>query len=132
MTREIEIERPACEYAERRGAVEVVLEEPVLIDEVRHRRRGVLRTRAVGEDQWFDARAGVGSPGYPPSVEITEVNFGAGWESPDVYPQLNLEACEQELMERLAALEADEYAAQADAEYAAWIDSKRYSKEDWQ
>ena len=73
-----------------------------------------------GEDQWFDARAGVGSPGHDPSVCINEVNFGAGWESPDVYPQLNLEQCEAEVMEKLADLEADENAARDEAEYNAW------------
>ena len=73
-----------------------------------------------GEQQWFDARAGVGSPGYDPFVEITEVNFGAGWESPDAYPQINLDACEDEVLEKLAALEADEQAARDEAEYGAW------------
>lgn len=72
-----------------------------------------------GEQQWFDARAGVGSPGYDPSVCITEVNFGAGWESPDAYPQLDFAACEAEVMERLAELEADEQAARDEAEYNA-------------
>ena len=72
-----------------------------------------------GESQWFDARAGVGSPGYDPFVEVTEVNFGAGWESPDVYPQLDLAACEVEIMERLAELESDDQAARDEAEYNA-------------
>ena len=69
-----------------------------------------------GEEQWFDARAGVGSPGYDPSVSVTEVNFGAGWELPDVYPQLNLEQIEAEIMEKLAELESDEQAARAERE----------------
>ena len=73
-----------------------------------------------GEQQWFDARAGVGSPGYGPSVCITEVNLGSGWEAPDMYPQLNLDACEQEVLERLADLEADEQAERDEAEYTAW------------
>lgn len=73
-----------------------------------------------GEASWFDARAGVGSPGYDPFVEITEVNFGSGWESPDAYPQLNLSACESEVMEKLADLEADEQAARDEAEYNAF------------
>jgi hypothetical protein len=67
-----------------------------------------------GEEQWFDARAGVGSPGHDPSASINEVNFGAGWESPDAYPQLDLAACEVEVMERLAELVADEQAARDD------------------
>lgn len=73
-----------------------------------------------GEAQWFDARAGVGSPGHDPCVCINEVNFGAGWVSPDVYPQLNLDRCEEEVMEKLAELEADEHAARDEAEYNAW------------
>jgi hypothetical protein len=73
-----------------------------------------------GEAQWFDARAGVGSPGYDPSVSITEVNFGAGWESPDAYPQLDIAACEAEIMEKMAALQSDVNAARYEAEYNAW------------
>ena len=69
-----------------------------------------------GEEQWFDARAGVGSPGYPPSVSINEVNFGGKWEAPENFPQINLDACEQEVMEKLADLEADEQAARDEAE----------------
>ena len=73
-----------------------------------------------GEDQWFDARAGVGSPGYPPSVEITEVNFGSGWQDPNLYPQLDLDACANDVMERLAELEREDYEERAEAEYNAW------------
>jgi hypothetical protein len=73
-----------------------------------------------GEPQWFDARAGVGSPGYGPSVCINEVNFGAGWEAPEAYPQINIDACEQTIMEKLADIEADQQAARDEAEYSAW------------
>ena len=73
-----------------------------------------------GEEQWFDARAGVGSPGYDPSVSINEVNFGAGWQSPDDYPQLNISACEDEVLQKLADLEAHENAARDEAEYNAF------------
>ena len=73
-----------------------------------------------GEQQWFDARAGVGSPGYDPSVCITEVNWGSKWELPEVYPQLDIEACEQEVMDKLIELEAEEQAARDDAEYSAF------------
>jgi hypothetical protein len=72
-----------------------------------------------GEAQWFDARAGVGSPGHDPYVCINEVNFGSGWLAPDAYPQLNIEACKQEVLEKLAELEADEQAARYEAEYNA-------------
>jgi hypothetical protein len=73
-----------------------------------------------GEQQWFDAGAGVGSPGYDPSVSITEINFGAGWESPETYPQLHVDTCEQEVLEKLAELEADDNAARDEAEYNAF------------
>ena len=73
-----------------------------------------------GEQQWFDARAGVGSPGYDPSVSITEVNFGGGWEIPETYPQLDVAACEDEIMQRLCDLEADDNAARDEAEYNAF------------
>lgn len=72
-----------------------------------------------GEQQWFDARAGVGSPGCDPCVSITEVNFGSGWESPDVYPQLDIDACECEVLDKLAQLEENERAAREEAEYNA-------------
>lgn len=73
-----------------------------------------------GEEQWFDARAGVGSPGCDPSVDITEVNFGTGWELPNAYPQLNLDAIGDEVMQRLADIEADAQAARDEAEYNAF------------
>jgi hypothetical protein len=72
-----------------------------------------------GERQWFDARAGIGSPGYDPSVSINEVNVGNGWESPETYPQLDIDACECEVMEKLADLEASEQAERDEAEYNA-------------
>jgi hypothetical protein len=73
-----------------------------------------------GEEQWFDARAGVGSPGYPASVCITEVDFGNGWESPENYPQLNLEQCEQEIMDKIDALHEAFW-----AEYAEYMGGER-------
>lgn len=71
-----------------------------------------------GEEQWFDARAGVGSPGYPASVAVTEVNFGGKWETVETYPQLNIEALEEKVMERIT--EAEEAAW---AEYAERMES---------
>jgi hypothetical protein len=85
-----------------------------------HNDRGPYRVRFDydrGEAQWFDARAGVGSPGYDPSVEITEVNFGRGWESPDVYHEVDWVALESDVMEKLAELEAEDYAARHEREY---------------
>ena len=61
-----------------------------------------------GEDQWFDARAGVGSPGYDPFVEITEVNFGQGWESPDKFPIEDVKRWEDIILDKLADIEADQ------------------------
>jgi hypothetical protein len=72
-----------------------------------------------GEEQWFDARAGVGSPGYPASVSLNEVDFGKGWEPLETYPQLNVDACEQQIMEEIDRLyEAywAEYAEHMEAE----------------
>lgn len=60
-----------------------------------------------GESQWFDRRAGVGSPGHDPYAEVTEVNFGKGWESPEAYPQINYDALENEILERLAEIDAE-------------------------
>ena len=37
-----------------------------------------------GEEQWFDARAGVGSPGYPGGVAVTEVKVGDGQWTDDL------------------------------------------------
>ena len=61
-----------------------------------------------GERQYFDAVAGVGSPGFDAYVCINEVNFGAGWEAPEAYPQLDIIACEAEVIEKLSELEAAE------------------------
>jgi len=71
-----------------------------------------------GEQQWFDARAGVGSPGYDPSVSITEVNYGAGWE--EITDHEDVEVWEDIVLEKLAELEAEEHAARDEAEYNAW------------
>lgn len=73
-----------------------------------------------GEPQWFDARAGVGSPGYDPSVSITEVNFGAGWRSPEEHQSADVVEWEQKVMDRLVDLESAENAARDEAEYNAW------------
>lgn len=60
-----------------------------------------------GEEQWFDARVGCGSPGYPACIEIYEVDFGEGWKPLEAYPQLNVKQMEAEVWEAIdAALEA--------------------------
>lgn len=76
----------------------------------------------LGESQWFDARAGVGSPGYDASVWVTEINFdlGGGWELPDAYPELDFDAVEQQIMDKIIELESAEQAARDEAEYNAY------------
>lgn len=73
-----------------------------------------------GEEQWFDARAGVGSPGYPPSVCLTEVDFGKGLEPVENYPQLNVAAVEQQIADKIDALHEAYW-----AEYAEHMESER-------
>lgn len=56
----------------------------------------------LGEEQWFDARAGVGSPGYPAYVELVNTE-------PDVnLSPAGVEYVEQEIMDRIDA-ESREY-----------------------
>lgn len=83
-----------------------------------------------GEAQWFDARAGVGSPGYPASIQIKEVDFGCGREDVNVYPQLNLDAIHNQIADTVQAAENDD-----EAEYLEYLitqheDSRRL--EDYQ
>jgi len=73
-----------------------------------------------GEEQWFDARAGVGSPGYPPSVCLNEVDFGKGLEPVENYPQLNVEAVKQEIMDKINVLHEAYW-----AEYAEHMEAGR-------
>ena len=83
-----------------------------------------------GEQQWFDAKAGVESPGYDPSVCITEVSInGSAWTTPDVYPQIDWDRYEQQVMERLIEWEADENAARDEAEFQHWCDQVTMWKE---
>ena len=60
-----------------------------------------------GERQWFNPSEGVGSPGYPPSVDIYEVNYGGGWESVEAYPMLDLKMHEANVLERILEIEAE-------------------------
>ena len=85
-----------------------------------------------GERERWNGLTGVGNPEIPPSVMVTEVSLdGVTWNDPEMYPQLNMEVIEQEIMDKLADLEAGENAAQAEAEYQAWEESKRLAKEYW-
>jgi hypothetical protein len=75
-----------------------------------------------GESQWFDARAGVGSPGHDPSVEITEVHTGAEWEDPSTLPDGYIEALEESLMTYLCEQQQESDQCRADALYNAMQD----------
>lgn len=44
-------------------------------------------------------------PGSPASIEIIAVDFGKGWEDPDVYPQLNIDQLEFEIGEKLNGID---------------------------
>ena len=68
-----------------------------------------------GEEQSWNGLTGVGSPGYPASVEITDVDFGAGWKPLEAYPQLNIAGIEQAIMDRINDLYEDD--AEQRAEY---------------
>ncbi len=61
-----------------------------------------------GEPQWFDARAGVGSPGYPPSVEWIEVSLGAeGVLGESELTDEERDALETVILEKMAAWDAE-------------------------
>ena len=99
-------------YSPKRGGVrEITLQDP---DDRDFRVRYEFDP---GEEQWFDARAGVGSPGYPAEVSVIEVDFGAGWESPDVYPQLNMDAIEQACIDNEERLAQDYWAGVEELEH---------------
>ena len=82
----------------------------------------------LGEEQWFDARAGVGSPGYPPSLEITEINAGDGWELPS--DKFDLASLESQLANAICKLEEAQSAAEAEAEYQHWKEMQELFKEE--
>ena len=60
-----------------------------------------------GERQWFNPSEGVGSPGYPPSVDIYEVNYGNGWEFVEDYPEFDNKKYEATVLERILEIEAE-------------------------
>lgn len=75
-----------------------------------------------GEAQWFDAKAGVGSPGYPAEVVITEIDLGDGFVRFDTcgLPERTRDGLEDALLTKLIDDEAEVQAARAEAEYEAW------------
>ena len=78
------------------------------------------------ENQWFDARAGVGSPGSDAELYITEINLGNGFVSIDQsgLDDAEIERLEDRLMVDIAEEESESNAAFEEAEYNAWKDSR--------
>ena len=72
-----------------------------------------------GESQWFDARAGVGSPGSDPCVEINEINMGTGWIGPDDINENDLEALQDRLWDKIGEMYQEHEECRADALYDA-------------
>ena len=75
-----------------------------------------------GESQWFDAKAGVGSPGYNAEVCITEINLGDGFVSIDKsgLDDAEIERLEDRLMVEISEEEEKINAERDEAEYNAW------------
>ena len=73
-----------------------------------------------------DARAGVGSPGYPPECYITEIKVDG--EFVDAvntdFSEAQLEELESKLMDIIDQREAAEQEERAEAEYRAWKESR--------
>ena len=53
----------------------------------------------LGEREWFDARAGVGGPEIPPSVEISAVLINGVWVGTELFAKFWVDATEQRLLE---------------------------------
>ena len=83
-----------------------------------------------GESQWFDAKAGVGSPGYNAELFITEINLGNGFVSIDQsgLDDAEIERLEDRLMVDIAEEESERNAEFEEAEYNAW--NEKLSLED--
>jgi hypothetical protein len=62
-----------------------------------------------GEEQWFDGKAGVGSPGYPPSLELDHVE-----PAMELTPE-EVDAVEQELMGKITEAQNEFWAEYAEA-----------------
>jgi hypothetical protein len=79
-----------------------------------------------GEEQWFDARQGVGSPGYPAGAWVTEVLLVGKWVDVEEFTQDQNDKWDQELMDKLIEYESAINAEQAQAEYDAWQEMKKW------
>jgi hypothetical protein len=82
-----------------------------------------------GEDQWFDARQGVGSPGYPASVVVTSVLHLGLWTDVENFTQEQRDKWDQQVSDQLETYLAAENAASAEAEYDAWKEMQRWGDE---
>lgn len=78
------------------------------------------------ESQWFDARAGVGSPGCDAELCITDINLGNGFVSIDKsgLDDAEIERLEDRLMVDIAEEESERNAAFEEAEYNEWQESR--------
>lgn len=73
-----------------------------------------------GEQQWFDPRKGVGSPGYEVEVDITGINFGGtGWMDADALADAIIEKFEAQVLEGLAEYAQDDRDDRGEAEWEA-------------
>jgi hypothetical protein len=77
-----------------------------------------------GEEQWFDARQGVGSPGYPAEVSVTEVYVGGEWVDAGNFGIDQCKDWEQQIDDQLVEHFEAENAARDEAEYAAHEEMK--------
>jgi len=77
-----------------------------------------------GEEQYFDARAGVGSPGYPPEFYVTEIKVGDEWKPAEDCAHLDVAAIEAEAAQKLIDWQSAENAQADEAKYQAWQEMK--------
>ena len=82
-----------------------------------------------GEDQWFDAKQGVGSPGYPSETYVTSVLYGGLWTDAEDFPEAQRDKWHQQIIDQLNDHFAAENAARDEAEYAAFQEMKRWGDE---
>ena len=79
-----------------------------------------------GEEQWFDARQGVGSPGYPPEFSVTEIRAGSEWKSPEDFYPADLAAIEAKAAQVFSDWQATQNAMADEAEYQAWKEAHEF------
>ena len=83
-----------------------------------------------GESQWFDHRAGVGSPGHGPGVEVLEIHVHDGqWLCCSCLNDEAREAIEEALMEKIGEMHMERDLERADALYDQFKED-RYGPED--